>query len=184
MSCLPFCPACGKDNVAGAAFCVTCGKPLTASVAALSFGLTPSAPAPGGHVHAEIVDRFVAALIDGVILFVVALVIGLPLGIILFLSFGIFTHPIIGIFLILSILYFTYFEGTTGQTLGKQIAKIKVVDARTAAAVSMERAFIRSLLRVMDWLPFLYINGGLLILLQPSRQRLGDLAAFTVVIRV
>jgi uncharacterized RDD family membrane protein YckC len=38
-------------------------------------------------------------------------------------------------------------------------------------------------LRIIDWLPFFYLIGFVLILVTSNRQRLGDLAANTIVVR-
>jgi uncharacterized RDD family membrane protein YckC len=187
---LVFCPACGKENAAGATFCANCGKPLTAAAATPTLGGmslgSPAMPAPGGMKYAEIIDRFVGALID----YIIIAVIGAILGIIIFAGalasggFGFFFGPIFLIEIVLWLIYFTYFEGTTGQTFGKQIAHTKVVDERTGQTVDMGRAFIRSLLRIIDELPFFYIIGVILVAVTPNRQRLGDMAAHTVVVKV
>ncbi len=190
---MPFCPACGKENAAGATFCANCGKPLTATAApptaspmGMSIG-SPAMPAPGGMRYAEVIDRFVAALIDFVILGIVGFIIGLIAfaGFLASGGLGFFlAYPIILLDIVLWLIYFTYFEGTTGQTFGKQIAHIKVVDERTGATVDMGRAFVRSLLRVVDFFWYFPFIGLILVLVTPNRQRLGDMAAHTVVVKV
>ena len=184
-----FCPACGKENAEGATFCANCGKPLTATAASpmtSAMGMGGTGTPPGGMKYAEIVDRFVGALVD----YIIIAVIGIILGVIIFAGalasggFGFFFGPIFLLEIVLWLIYFTYFEGTTGQTFGKQLAHTKVVDERTGQTVDMGRAFIRSLLRIIDNLPFLYIIGVILVAVTPNRQRLGDMAAHTVVVKV
>lgn len=69
-----------------------------------------------------------------------------------------------------------------GQTLGKRIFKITVVDVR-GLPLSFGQIAIRNLLRWVDKLPLLYLVGGVVALLSRRNQRLGDLAAGTVVVR-
>ncbi len=183
---MPFCPACGKENAAGATFCANCGKPLAATAAPpMGIGM-PAAPAPAGMRYAEIIDRFVGMLIDYIIIFVISLIISIPLGLAALTGLGFFLAPLWIVVIFLWIVYFTYFEGTSGQTPGKSIAHTKVVDIRTGQTVDMGRAFLRSLLRIIDGIPFFlpYLIGLILIAVTPNRQRLGDTVANTVVVKV
>jgi uncharacterized RDD family membrane protein YckC len=68
-----------------------------------------------------------------------------------------------------------------GQTLGKRVLKIRVIDAE-GFRLHPSQIVIRNLLRVVDLLPALYAVGGLCCTLSPRYQRLGDIAANTVVI--
>ena len=69
-----------------------------------------------------------------------------------------------------------------GQTLGKRLLKITVIDAR-GLPLSFSQVVIRNLLRWADKLLVLYLVGGVVALLSRRNQRLGDLAAGTVVVR-
>ncbi|MDD4653414.1 MAG: RDD family protein [Methanothrix sp.] len=79
------------------------------------------------------------------------------------------------------IAYYTYLEGTKGQTIGKMITKIKVV-REDGTPIDMEQAFKRNILRVIDGL-FAYLIGAILIWRSDKQQRLGDSVAKTVVIK-
>jgi len=70
-----------------------------------------------------------------------------------------------------------------GQTLGKRCLRLRVVDAE-GLRLHFTQIVLRNLLRFIDMLPFAYFVGGLACLLSARAQRLGDLAANTVVIRV
>jgi uncharacterized RDD family membrane protein YckC len=70
-----------------------------------------------------------------------------------------------------------------GQTIGKRLLRLRVVDA-DGLRLHFSQIAIRNLLRVVDLLPGLYVVGGLATLLTRKAQRLGDLAANTVVIRM
>ena len=78
------------------------------------------------------------------------------------------------------IAYYTYLEGTRGQTIGKMITKIKVF-REDGTPIDMEQAFKRNILRIIDGL-FVYLIGAILIWRSDKQQRLGDTVAKTVVV--
>jgi uncharacterized RDD family membrane protein YckC len=140
-------------------------------------------------LHASILERFVAQLVDGLILAVVGTFLMIPLGIAAILAnpLGFFFAgygALIWLFwLLVPLLYFSYFESTSGQSVGKSLMSIRVVDVATGARIDFARALIRNILRIVDFLPFLYIVGAIIIVATPGHQRLGDLAANTIVVR-
>lgn len=69
-----------------------------------------------------------------------------------------------------------------GQTLGKRLLGLRVID-RGARPARPAQMVIRNLLRPVDSLPALYLTGAASCWLTKHRQRLGDLAAGTVVVR-
>ncbi|MFO7974082.1 MAG: RDD family protein [Candidatus Hydrogenedentota bacterium] len=69
-----------------------------------------------------------------------------------------------------------------GQTIGKRLLRLRVMDAQ-GLRLEFSQVVVRNLLRFVDALPFLYFVGGLLCVLSKQCQRLGDLAANTVVVR-
>jgi uncharacterized RDD family membrane protein YckC len=69
-----------------------------------------------------------------------------------------------------------------GQTIGKRLLRLRVVDAY-GLRLQFSQVVIRNLLRFVDMLPAFYLVGGTAALLNARAQRLGDLAANTVVIR-
>jgi hypothetical protein len=68
-----------------------------------------------------------------------------------------------------------------GQTLGKRVLRLRVVDEQ-GLRLRFSQIAIRNLLRFVDSLPAFYLLGGLVCLLSQNYQRLGDLASNTVVI--
>jgi len=68
-----------------------------------------------------------------------------------------------------------------GQTLGKRLLRIRVVDEH-GLGLQLSQVVVRNLLRSVDVLPACYLLGGLTALLNRRGQRLGDIAAATVVI--
>jgi uncharacterized RDD family membrane protein YckC len=69
-----------------------------------------------------------------------------------------------------------------GQTLGKRLLGLRVMDLR-GLRLQPYQIIIRNLLRAIDSLPVAYLLGGLTCLISRHAQRLGDLAAHTIVIR-
>jgi len=68
-----------------------------------------------------------------------------------------------------------------GQTLGKRVLGLRVVDAH-GLPLTPGQVLTRNLLRVVDALPFFYLVGGAACLVSRREQRLGDRAAATVVV--
>lgn len=69
-----------------------------------------------------------------------------------------------------------------GQTVGKRLLRLRVVDAQ-GLKLNFSQIALRNLLRSIDLLPAFYAIGGAICLLTRHSQRLGDIAAGTIVIR-
>jgi len=67
-----------------------------------------------------------------------------------------------------------------GQTIGKRLFGLRVIDVH-GLRLQLPQIVIRNLLRLVDSLPLLYLVGGIAALVSRNGQRLGDLAANTVV---
>jgi uncharacterized RDD family membrane protein YckC len=70
-----------------------------------------------------------------------------------------------------------------GQTLGKRVLGLRVVDAQ-GLRLQVSQVILRNLLRLIDMLPVAYLVGGLACFFGRNCQRLGDLAAGTIVARI
>jgi len=81
-------------------------------------------------------------------------------------------------------LYYPLLEGLTGFTAGKVVARIKVVD-EAGRVPGMKKALIRTLTRLVEVNPFLLggIPAGIIVIVNKKRQRLGDIAAGTYVLK-
>lgn len=78
--------------------------------------------------------------------------------------------------------YFVLLEGLwQGQTLGKKVANARVV-MYDGTPVTFAAALYRNLLRPADFLPAFYLVGALCVFMNTKSQRLGDLAAGTMVV--
>ena len=80
----------------------------------------------------------------------------------------------------ISLVYFTLMEGFFGATVGKFATGIRVVKEDGTKA-DFGAALIRNILRLIDAL-FLYLVGAILVWTSPTKQRLGDRVAKTVVV--
>ena len=126
-------------------------------------GMPPYAVAqPGG-----LADRFVARFLDGIIVGVADLIISLVLGSISSSWFitG-FIYAVVGAALNLG--YFAYFESSRGQTLGKQVMKLKVFGPDHVSNPTLEQAVRRNIwtaFGILGIVPFVgSLLGGLLAL--------------------
>ena len=87
------------------------------------------------------------------------------------------------VYFALVLLYYFALEAAIGQTVGKLLLGLLVVRADGSRA-SVAAVAVRTLLRVVDWLPLFYLVGFIAMLATGlRRQRLGDLAARTSVAR-
>ena len=124
--------------------------------------------------------RFVSLVIDSLVISAIFGVLGSILGV------GMMRHGTVPwswglLSFAFYIAYYTYLEGTRGQTIGKMITKIKVV-REDGTPIDLEQAFKRNILRVIDGL-FAYLIGAILIWRSDKQQRLGDTVAKTVVVK-
>lgn len=69
-----------------------------------------------------------------------------------------------------------------GETIGKRLVGLRVMDAQ-GTRLRAHQVVIRNLLRFVDVLPAFYLVGGAVSALSRNCQRLGDIAAGTIVIR-
>ena len=68
-----------------------------------------------------------------------------------------------------------------GQTLGKRVMQLRVMDER-GLPLRFSQVVVRNLLRAVDALPAAYLVGGVASLFSRKSQRLGDVAAATIVV--
>lgn len=77
--------------------------------------------------------------------------------------------------------YHAAFEAVAGQTVGKKLLGLRVVHA-SGASLAARGALVRNALRPIDAV-FFYGVGFVVVLVTARHQRIGDLAAKTVVVR-
>ncbi|HEV8338267.1 MAG TPA: RDD family protein [bacterium] len=138
--------------------------------------------------YASIGDRFLAQLLDLVLAFSVFVFTGLTLaarvggrtqG-----GFNLEGWPALFALTLTALPVLAYFiltEWLFGATLGKVVAGIRV-QRIGGRKLGLGAAIIRNALRAVDIVPF-YIFGALLVMVTDRKQRLGDVAAGSVVVR-
>jgi uncharacterized RDD family membrane protein YckC len=143
-------------------------------------------------------SRFLAMLIDSLIQVVAMLALAAVFGLGSALVYGSLRDAVsrspsavlsvglgLAVLLIFAIAwgYFIFFEMVwTGQTPGKRAIGIRVLTAR-GEPVTLVHSLVRNLMRLVDALPSAYMLGSICILVTRRSQRLGDIAAGTVVVR-
>lgn len=136
-----------------------------------------------GLVLAGPVSRFLAWLVDTACLALAAMVLSMILS--TFIPFQ--GDLMAGLFALTLYVLFTGYRIVAewvmrGQTIGKRLLRLRVIDAQ-GLRLGFSQVAVRNLLRFVDAMPLLYFVGGLLSVLSRRCQRLGDLAANTVVVR-
>jgi len=128
-------------------------------------------------------SRFMAVLVDHLIQFV-----GIMLFAMIFWAVGAVLGPVWAIALLVLLVfvvewgYFTIFETLwNGQTPGKRLVKVRVIKT-SGRAITVFEAMTRNLIRIIDFLPSLYLVGMVAMFIDPKNRRLGDMAAGTLVV--
>jgi len=169
---MPYCIKCGRKIPQDAAFCPYCGASVITTVkASLEFG--------------DWGERFVAWLID----IIVILLLLTPfrcyfrwINMVNLWRVSIISLPFLSIEIddITLFLYWTILEGIFGQSLGKMVMKLKIVQTNgeritmlQAAVESLGKAFLLPIDCLIGWI--LYSN---------KKQRLFNFLSETVVIKV
>jgi uncharacterized RDD family membrane protein YckC len=125
---------------------------------------------------APIQRRLIAGLIDSII-------IGLAwLAVIAALRRGIEDQLVFnaGYLAVITFAYYSPQEGLFSLTIGKRLLGLRVL-GKDGDPASIRESLIRNFLRFVDWLPFLYLLGAVTITISTKKQRLGDIAAGTIV---
>ncbi|QLD84904.1 RDD family protein [Natronomonas halophila] len=135
-------------------------------------------PQPELGTEGDVVFKRIAAFLIDAVLFGVV--------------FGVFTNIVAtisetlgllvgGLATVLFFAYFIYFEAEYGQTVGKMLMDIMVV-TEDGNPIDYRESAIRTVLRIVDALPFFYLVGLAAIYFTDRNQRLGDLLADTIVV--
>jgi uncharacterized RDD family membrane protein YckC len=210
-----FCSKCGANVADGTAFCSACGQPMVGFSVAQSAAGTPASPAGPGYAppaqagwqapavrpavaYAGFWLRFVAFIIDAILLHFVSVILLLPFA--ASLGMGMrgmmmgrppniqelfpLLHAMFRIALIrlvLNWLYFALLESSSWQaTLGKKALGLEVTDL-AGNRISFGRATGRFFAKIISSLTLLigYIMAGF----TEKKQALHDIIAGTLVIR-
>lgn len=128
-------------------------------------------------------SRMLAFVVDGAAVVAISQVTSLSAGFLGLISADVAKAVMVLSYFAVSIFYGILLEyAWRGQTLGKRLFRLRVID-RQGLRLSFSQIALRNLLRFVDMLPFCYFVGGAFCLATTRFQRLGDIAANTVVIR-
>jgi uncharacterized RDD family membrane protein YckC len=213
-----YCSKCGANVADGTAFCSACGQPMVGFSVGQAAAATPSATAaaPGGTVYAPPVQagwqapaarpavayagfwlRFVAWIIDRIVLQFATSILLLPFGASLGLRQFLRNHPpsspeelfpiftsmgrIFLLTIVLTWLYYALLESSAWQaTLGKKALGLEVTDL-AGIRIGFGRATGRYFAR---WLSVMTIGIGYIMAgFTEKKQALHDILAGTLVIR-
>jgi uncharacterized RDD family membrane protein YckC len=140
---------------------------------------------------AGIGSRFLAAIVDTLILMVVQVVLTTVMMTLLSAVEDAFGNALSSILLAVWILltfvflwgYYLFFElAWNGQSPGKRAVRLRVVREGGRPTTFVSSA-IRNLIRFIDFLPGFYGLGVLVMFIDPRARRLGDLAGGTLVVK-
>ncbi|MBN2516262.1 MAG: RDD family protein [Deltaproteobacteria bacterium] len=135
---------------------------------------------------AFLIDKFVLSLISMILVFIASLFLGLGFPFDLSINIsevitGTFILSYYGTTIFLNMVYFTYFHGTTGQTPGKKIIGLKVIQ-KTGDEMTLGLAFLRWVGYIVSGLVF---NLGFLwVAFDRKKQGWHDKIASTYVINL
>ncbi|MCW4010115.1 MAG: RDD family protein [Candidatus Bathyarchaeota archaeon] len=180
---MPYCRKCGNELTAQDMFCPKCGTSVAPEQATAAAPRGSDAPVASGLKLAFWGERFVAWLIDAILISVVLSI----LGLFSWLAVGHFVWwsdwPVwVPFFNVSGVLYFFYWffmDASYGQSVGKRAMRLRVVrvdggriTTGQAALETVGKAFLLPIDALLGW-----------ILYPKSRQRLFNHIAETVVVR-
>lgn len=141
-------------------------------------GITFSLPLAGPVVRA------LAWTVDLLAILALGMIVRQLLFVLLTVSLDLFRSLAILSSFVVYLGYGIFFEWRwRGQTPGKRLLGLRVIDA-SGLKLKPSQIVVRNLLRAVDGLPAFFLVGGTAAFLTKRAQRLGDLAAGTVVVRV
>lgn len=162
------CPHCYTPNPRDAVYCQSCGKLI--------------------REYASTLSRVLAFIIDFICIFLLSIVVAIILAIVVpnsdTTNSDLFAILWLTASFIITLIYFIAFE-LEGQTTGKMILKIKVVNESDLKTISVSKSIIRNLLFIIDLMPYLVpgMIGVIAMVASEKNQRIGDMASKTIVIK-
>jgi len=119
---------------------------------------------PGKRFQGQFIDGFIAYLLGAIAFYLLHTVIGKHISILVAITIG--------------VAYFLFSDALpNGQSIGKKLLKIRVVNQKTLLPCSLAQSFLRNItfpLGILDWV-FIFFG---------SHRRLGDFIASTIVVKM
>ena len=147
-----------------------------AEMSSPTFALNPAEQVAYG----SILKRLGAATIDTIVVYVFSIFFNAFFPVLLFGTDAGSTGNAI-LLALEFLLYGTVMEAMSGQTLGKMVFGLKVVDERTGGPVAGWQAMVRNLFKVFGFVWWIF-PSVIIAAVSKRRQRVGDLLASTIVI--
>ena len=160
-----YCTSCGTENSGSARFCINCGLGLSR--------LTRMAPDTLAHAAPEYMGfwaRFVASIIDDIVLVIGIFVLGFMASV----------FPYIVILYVPLVLYLIY-KHVKGKTIGRRLLNMEVV-AQSGEAIGFWRGLLRETVGKLVSSIFFYL-GFIWIAFDRQKQGWHDKIASTYVVR-
>ena len=131
----------------------------------------------GTRAIAQIIDLLIVALVEAAVIFF-----GIAAGTVA--NSGTVTGLVLIVFSFLNVFgYFWVSEALwSGQTIGKKAFRLRAVGDRGEPLTFMQ-AGIRNIVRIVDFLPYGYGIGMIVLFANGKGKRLGDIAAGTLVVK-
>ena len=137
----------------------------------------------GDRVGAHLIDLMVIlVLMIPVLVLIVVLLFGFVVPEAPFALAPLILFPAMLLPILVQLGYVVLTEGRTGQSLGKRAVGIRVVKV-DGRPIAWHDAVVRWVCLVVDNQPTLGVLGLVLVSTRPLKQRVGDLAAGTIVVR-
>ncbi len=143
-----------------------------------------------GYKVAGIGSRFMAALVDTIIIVILQIIVLFALLLLANLIPAQFEDAAFGwVIAIFGLLAFAFFWGYyilfemiwNGQSIGKRWVGLRVIKT-DGTPITLAESIIRNLVRLVDFLPAYYGVGVVTMFINEQSRRLGDLAAGTLVV--
>jgi len=129
---------------------------------------------------ASIFKRFIALVIDGIILSIAVRILSFPFNFPSYDSGFAFIRHYGGIFFFVALAYYAFFESSDMQaTLGKKVMNLKVFD-EAGNKLTAGKAIVRNFVKIISGNYF--IIGFIVALFTKNKQALHDIVASTVVV--
>ncbi len=188
---MPYCKKCGNELPEAAKYCPACGTSTSTeeAPAASTVRVSSSGSDLSGVKLAFWGERFVAWLIDAILVTIVMVIISMFVGLLSFFSGFSFTaivnvfnwFPFFGINGVVIFFYWMFMEAANGQSIGKMALRIKVTRLN-GSPISLWQAALESIGKA--FLPVLVLDCLIGWLLYPKRrQRIFNYISETIVVK-
>jgi len=135
----------------------------------------------GSRASAQIIDTLIIALIYAGLFLFLYLVEDIWIGTFASVSNIVTAVVIFLVFFIYGGYFFLFELFMGGRTPGKRLLGVRVIQENGQSATALA-LLIRNLLRIIDFLPFYYFIGILMLFFHSKHKRLGDIVGGTLVV--